>query len=170
MWALAKLELRTAIGVLLLMASAMYVVFSFIPSEEVQELRRAERVFGQMSGEQTLESSGFFEAYPDGGPSDFVEFLNSDEGAKVWPQTTREYYNRPYSDDQTPTVKGRLLRPNDVDFRPYEVDPEGGKQLIYIPDDEGGAFELQVYLVPDEGPLHTTRLPFPSESRGVTLP
>ncbi len=131
------------------------------------QLQRGERVMHSMMGEENLESAGFFEAYPEGRPSDFMEFLEAEQGESLWPPTPREF--RAQADvPELARDSEQPLTPEALKFVAYEVDPgDPIRQIVYIPNDEEGVFDLRGYVDPTESPIHTWTLPFPTDAEPI---
>lgn len=129
------------------------------------DLNQAQQVLYQMMGEENLRAVGFFEMYPDGKPSDFMAFVETEAGSRLWPPSVSEF--RASAEGQAGQRAGRILRPDDVGFSAYQVDPSLEKQVVYIPDDQEEVIEFQGYLSPHEGPVQTSRWEFPSSGKKI---
>lgn len=140
----------------------------YVGSAGPADLRQGQRVLVQMMGERTLEHVGFFEAYPEGGPSDFVEFVGSEKGQVLWPRTVREFH-RESTDPTRQETPGRALRPDDVGFSAWEPDPSLGRQLVYIPDDEESVMYIEGYDEAVDEPVHRWVVDFPTDARKLEL-
>lgn len=169
MHALHSMSLRTFIGGSIFVITGGYVLFSIMSTPGAEEFRMGQRVFNQMIAEETLQSGGFYEAYPEGMPSDFVAFLETEQGARFWPVTISEYHRRERMNFENQGIKGRFLIPDALSFSAHRPDFSAGKQLVYIPHDADGLIELQGHNAPDAAAIFIKRLPFPSESRGINL-
>ena len=55
------------------------------PPPPPPDLAQAAEVIREMMSTRKLEAAGFFSAYPEPKPSDFVSFINSDRGVILWP-------------------------------------------------------------------------------------
>ncbi|MFU8803846.1 MAG: hypothetical protein ACNA8W_08575 [Bradymonadaceae bacterium] len=169
-----KMTVGAFVTSLIFLGSLLYLFFAFRAPDEWYDFQTGERVLKQMMGERTLQTGGFFEAYPEGGPSDFVNYVNTEEGAIMWPMTRREYHSissldQAHASHHHKPIKGRFLRPDDVEFQPHELNPAGGRQLVYIPFDDRGIIEVRAYESPQSEPLFVSHLPFPSEHPGIEL-
>ena len=129
------------------------------------DLNQAQQVLYQMMGEENLRAVGFYEAYPEGKPSDFVAFVESEAGSKLWPPSVSEF--RSSAVGQAGQKAGRILRPDHVGFSAYEPDPSLGSQVVYIPDDEEGVIEFHGHRSAHQEPVQTSRWEFPSEGRRI---
>lgn len=149
-----------------LSAMIIVVMYQVIDSRGSRaELNQAQQALYQMMGTPNLENSGFLEAHPDKRPSDFVAFLQTDQGASLWPPSVAEFYESPQGlAGQRP---GRILRPTQVNYSAYEVDFTFQAQIVYIPLDEDGMIEFQGFLSPHEPPVQTSRWKFPSTGKEI---
>lgn len=145
------------------MCSSMLIAY-----QGPEDMRLGQRVIYQMMGEETLEHVGFFEAYPEATPSQWVEYINSEEGQFLWPRTSREFH-RDHTNPMREHTPGRLLRPTDLEYSAYEPDPALGRQLVYIPDDEEGLVHIQGFDSPFDEPIHTWSYEFPSDASFLDL-
>ncbi len=133
------------------------------------EIIQSQRALFQMMGHDNLSEAGFYDVYPDATPSDFVDFIHSEEGDVLWPATTDHVW-----EDDTPTrvvdpSTDQLMRPEGVEFVAHEVDPDRGMQLVYIPNDEDGEFIVECYIEPDERPVRVLTWEFPTAAREFDL-
>lgn len=130
------------------------------------DLQRGYRVMYQMMGEKTLEKAGFFDAHPEGTPSEFVEFVDSEEAETLWPPTDRQWRDR-YDHPDLMDDPERALSPDDLDYVAGEPDPKKTRQMVYFSDDEAGTVELRGYLNPDDEPIDEWSVEFPSEAEEI---
>jgi hypothetical protein len=160
---------RGTISIFVLLATAAVVMVRIVAPEGQEDFRQAERVIGQMTASTTLESVGFFDEYPNGSPSQFVAFLETDKGQRLWPMTIREHHQYRYDNPGISTMKGRFLRPNDVAFVASSRAPSKGRQVVYEARDDAGFIELRGYDPEHEGPVFLRQIPFPSQYNGLEL-
>ncbi len=130
-------------------------------------LNQGQRVLYQIMGEDNLQQVGFYDAYPQGRPSDFVEFVNSEEGEVMWPKTASEYYSTHDPTRRPGSGPDRILQPSALTFTPHEVDPSAGKQVVYIPHDDLGKIEFRSYRDPQRDPFQTSKWDFPSDGKAI---
>ena len=128
-----------------------------------RSLLRGHAVIVEMTGEPNLEKAGFYDAYPDGSPSDFVEFMDSEEGEAYWPPTNREYRQQFEHPDLVDEPQ-RALSPNNLVYVAHRPDDAEMRQLVYIPDDDAGQLELIGYRDPGDAPLYEWTVDFPSDA------
>lgn len=117
------------------------------------KLQRGHNAFAEMTQETKLEDAGFYDAYPEGTPSEFVEFVDTIDargpdatGAEQW------------------QIAFDALSPEDLVYSPRKPDPDQSRQLVYIPDDDSHRMILEGYLDPDDEPLHEWTVDFPSDA------
>lgn len=130
------------------------------------EIKLGQRIVYQMAGSQTLEKAGFFDAYPEGRPSDFVSFVQSRSGQKLWPppQRAKDDVALPsYRDDN------RLRKPADLRFAAYQRTTWDEPQVVYIPDDANQQLILHGYDPGHEEPLYVYDFDFPTNASEIRL-
>ena len=147
-------------------ASTMWCLDCFESSYDT-ELNQGQRVLYQMMGPENLQYAGFFDEYPEARPSDFVEFINSEQGQILWPPTMSEHRDNADPTKRSGSSTGRLLQPDGITFTPHAVNPTAGKQVVYIPHDDVGKIEFKSYLSPDERPFKTSMWDFPSTGKEI---
>lgn len=96
-----------------------------------------------------LSRSAFYVAYPDGKPSDFVNYIFSDIGTAEWPPS--DAWADEMVREQMRAIHKPLM-PDGVAFVPLQADPQGGMQLVVKFDDEKGVVILEGYADPGQGP------------------
>jgi hypothetical protein len=166
-----KEALLILFSMVIMVGSTFYICHGIYRSSEgPSDMRMGQRVVYQMMGQQTLEHLGFFERDPEAEPSDFVAFIDSEEGEVLWPPTMREHgaAQRDYAANYRP-IEGRLLRPNGLEYNAYEPDPTLGRQLVYFPDDEAGVVHIHGYDEPFDEPVHRWVYEFPTEAMLLEL-
>lgn len=153
--------LRVLLPCLLFVATAGYMCKTCYYDSYDLNLNLGKTALVEMMEPKHLEAAGFYELYADPTPSDFVEFINSKEGQKLWPVTTAEWRA---SFDHPKAVESpeRNLLPERTDFHAHEPDPSDHRQIVYIPLDDTGQIELVGYLDPDEKPVYEWTVPFPA--------
>ncbi len=161
--------LRGTLGGLVFIVTATLWYLNCLDATHDPGLNQGQRAMYQMMGEETLKRAGFYDIYPDGRPSDFVEFIESEEGQKLWPQTTDEYYSSHDPTRRPGSGPDRILQPSQITYTPFEVDPSAGKQVVYIPHDDLGKIEFRGYRDPQRGPFQTSKWPFPSDANPIDL-
>lgn len=128
------------------------------------EIVQGQRALFQMMGYANLKKADFYDHHPHGTPSDFVAFLDSEQGEVLWPPTT----DHVWEEDSTTRVRdsstGRVLRPESVEFVAHEVDPDLGRQLVFIPDDQEMRMTVECYDDPDGRPVNILQWDFPTNA------
>ncbi|MGM0558447.1 MAG: hypothetical protein ACQEVA_18830 [Myxococcota bacterium] len=130
------------------------------------EIQTGQRIIYQMAGSQTLDKAGFFDAYPDGRPSDFVSFVQSRHGQKLWPSSQRaknDVASPSYRDDN------RLRKPADLTFAAHERTTWDRPQVVYIPDDANQQLLLHGYDPGHEEPMYEYDFDFPTDAGEIPL-
>ncbi len=126
------------------------------PPPPPKDLADGALVIREMMSPRKLDAAGFYRAYPDPKPSDFVSFINSDLGAILWPP--RE--DSPFADDleiEQSRAIGETVIPKGIAFRRNRPDPEGGRQIVYRDDDKNGEIVVEAYIDPRAEPVFTRR-------------
>lgn len=162
-----SLGIRGSLAALLFVATGMIWFMNCYEDSHDSELSQGQRVIYQMMGAENLERAGFFDEYPEARPSDFVEFVDSEQGEVLWPPTTAEYYASHDPTRRPGSGPGRQLQPNNITFTPYRVDPSGGKQVVYVPHDDLGKMEFRGYRSPDAEPFQISMWDFPSTGQAI---
>ncbi len=155
------------LGFVVTAAIAAHLLVKWSAQPGSVELRQGQRIVYQIMGEETLREVGFYKAYPQGRPSDFVRFADSHQARRLWPQSVSEF-----NDSDQKLAKpdpGRVLRPDDLSFSAHEPDSTRGKQIVYIPHDEEGQIEVRGYETPDAEPVFTYEWDFPTDAGKIPL-
>ena len=121
-----------------------------------KDLTDGSLVIREMMSSRKLDAAGFYRAYPDPKPSDFVSFINSDLGAILWPP--RE--DSPFADNsqiEPSRATGEAMIPKGIAFKRNRPDPDGGRQIVYRHDDENGEIVVEAYVDPKTEPVFTRR-------------
>ena len=164
---LRRMPAKTFIGFLITAAVTAYFIINFSSQPGSVEVRQGQRIMYQMMGQETLQKAGFFRAHPAGDPSDFVSFVNTPEGRRLWPATVSEYKSN--------SVPGagrdphRVLQPDALCFSAHQPDPAGGPQIVYLPHDDTGQMEIRGYDSPDAEPVFTYTWDFPTDAGEIPL-
>ena len=143
-----------------------YALFAWYGGSYDRSLLRGHEVIVQISGEETLKQAGFYSAYPEGRPSDVVDFVDGDEGQVQWPKTDREYRDQ-FAHPDLVDSPGRALMPRDLEFVAHQRELEAGRQIVYVPRDDEGVLDIRGYA--DDDPLYEWELQFPSDAAEIDL-
>lgn len=125
-----------------------------------RDLVDAARVIEEMLSYRRLEAAGFYDAYPDPRPSDFVSYINSDLGVMLWPPREGSPFTDPFEMEASRSI-GETVIPKGIAYRRNRCDPEGGRQIIYRADDESGEVVVEAYADPSVEPVLTRRWKLP---------
>ncbi|MFP4596886.1 MAG: hypothetical protein ACLFVJ_01455 [Persicimonas sp.] len=71
------------IGVVVTIAITAYIFGDCAEQPGSAQVRQGQRIIYQMMGEETLREVGFYEAHPQGRPSDFVAFVETERRSAV---------------------------------------------------------------------------------------
>jgi hypothetical protein len=119
-------------------------------------LAKGALVIREMMSPRKLDSAGFYRAYPEPKPSDFVRFINSDVGAILWPPREDSPFADESESDHSRAI-GEPVIPKGIAFRRNRPDPEGARQIVYRADDDTGEIVVEAYTNPAEEPVFTRR-------------
>lgn len=131
-------------------------------SEAPPELNQAVKVVGKMLTPRNLSRSAFYAAYPDGKPSDFVNYMFSPMGTVEWPPAAD---NREGLTVQDLRAAGITPMPKDVRLVPHTADPRYRKQVVVSADNVRGMVIAKGYIESDKEPVLVKEWPL----RRVTL-
>jgi hypothetical protein len=132
------------------------------------EIQVGQRIIYQMAGSQTLDKAGFYETYSDARPSDFVSFLQSRSGQKLWP---------PSKQDQTssnePSYRlessNRILKPENLSFAAGERTSWDQPQVVYAADDANNKLLVRGYDPGKDEPMYVYDFDFPTDAGEIPL-
>lgn len=159
--------LKTIVAFALTFGGIAYYIISNSEQPGSPTLQQGQRVMYQVMGKETLRAAGFYRAHPTARPSDFVEFAQTPQGRRLWPQSVSEFRDR-----QVPGFKRsppRVLKPDYLTFAPNKPDPSGGTQIVYVPRDDTGQIEIQGHERPDAKPVFIYTWDFPTDAGKVPL-
>lgn len=146
------------------------------------ELRQAARAMHQMTTRSILSRSCFYVAYPDGSPSDFVDYLFSPLGAAEWPpRDGRTAPGEELSPDQAimretmafeaeqAKAAGLAVLPGSVRISRMQRRDPTAKELVLRPDDSKGVVVATGYMANQSEPVTASewKLPTGSPDQGV---
>ena len=140
----------------LIASAATYVSCQTPPPPPPKDLTEGALVILEMMSPHKLDAAGFYRAYPDPKPSDFVSFINSDLGAILWPPRA----DSPFADDseiEQSRAIGETVIPKGIAFKRNRPDPDGGRQIVYRDDDQTGEIVVEAYIDPMAEPIFTRR-------------
>lgn len=131
------------------------------------EIQTGQRIMYQMAGSQTLDKAGFYDVHPDGAPSDFVAFVQSRRGAKLWPSEPKS--DRGFEPSYRQTSSPRIVKPADLTFAAYERTSRDGPQIVYRPDDANQKLIIEGYDPGSEEPAFVYDFDFPTDAGEIPL-
>lgn len=113
------------------------------------DLEQAAQMVHSMSSADRLKISTFPMVYPEGKPSQFVQWFFSTLGTREWPLTAAEFKAQ---FDET-IIPGYPLLPEDVAFSRQKPDLGKGRQLVVKSDDAHGTLIVEGYTQPGQKPV-----------------
>ncbi|MFC1541838.1 hypothetical protein ACFL50_05240 [Candidatus Latescibacterota bacterium] len=121
------------------------------PKPEASTLEKAANAVHWMIAPVNLSRSSFTVAFPNGKPSDYVNYMFSDMGVAEWP---------PHEDSgefTLPEMKAMRIPffPAGVEISQLEPDPEYGMQIVIKDDDNRGVVIVEGYSDPSQPPVMT---------------
>lgn len=121
-------------------------------------LERAVSVCASQLAPMNLSRSAFYVAYPDGKPSDYVQFVFSTLGAAEWPPVEGGGEFSP--EEQRGMQALNQLLPANIDFAPLRPDPgKTGLQVVFKADDGKGVVIFEGYASATDKPLLVVERP-----------
>jgi|GEM_PF-1280599 len=110
------------------------------------QLKQASFAMAKMATQKALSRSCFYMIYPNGKPSDFVEYLFSDLGVAGWPLA--------FDEQEVEQMKavGMVPLPREVVVSPRERQKPQQKELVLVPDDASNKIEAKGYLPEQDSP------------------
>ncbi len=115
------------------------------------ELRKGIQVVGYMSATRQLKRSSFLAVYPEGKPSDFVNWMFSPFGTAEWPPT-EAMAEMDEMEGMAARSIGAPMLPKAVRLFPFKLDAEAKKQVVVKADDATGQIIVEAYLDPKSPP------------------
>lgn len=167
MHGLRKMPVGMFINFLIVSALVVWGIMKLGEQPGSVELRQGQRIMYQVMGAKTLRKAGFYDAYPSATPSDFVSFVQTDRGERLWPQTVGDYKSS--SIPGAERDPGRVLQPDSLSFAAHSPDPSAGKQIVYVPLDDAGQMEVRGYEDPQAEPVFVYTWDFPTDAGEVPL-
>ncbi|QPJ62367.1 MAG: hypothetical protein G3M70_11005 [Candidatus Nitronauta litoralis] len=152
------MQQSTRIILLLVLPLTIYGTFFFLKDccepEGDPELRKGIQLVRYMSAPWQLRRSSFLVFYPDGKPSDFVNWMFSPFGTAEWPPTEGMVEMDEMVGMQARSIGAPIL-PNSVRMSSFQLVSEPGKQVVVKADDTRGMILVEGFLDP-EGPPEIT--------------
>ncbi len=117
---------------------------------EPPELKKAAHVIRYLSAKNQLKRSSFWVVYPEGKPSEFVNWMFSAFGSAEWPP--HEDTADPMELEQARSIRAPII-PKDVALVPLAPNPDLKKQVVVRFDDAKGLLIANGYLDPAQPPV-----------------
>ena len=136
-----------------------------------REVQIGQRIIYQMAGKETLRKAGFYDEYPTAKPSDFVRFVSSGGGEKLWPPVEGTAGNDRAVDvpSSRQSSSNRVLKPRKLTFSARERTNPDQPQVVYYGDDEKGKIIVEGYDPGKEKPVYTYDFDFPTDAGEIPL-
>ena len=152
------------------MAGMGWLISKWSTQPGSREIRVGQRIMYQIMGAETLSKTEFYDRYPDGTPSDFVEFATSPAGEKLWPPAEGEGESSRDSliQDRMDNTN-RLRRPDILTFSAREFEPGVFPQIVYVPRDEEHKMIIKGYDRGDRKPEFVYDWKFPTDAGHIPL-
>ena len=112
-----------------------------------QDIREAAASIKGSSSPRMLTRSAFYVAYPDGKPTDYVNYIFSTMGSAEMPYAFDEF-----EAEQMRSI-GQVPFPSTVTLVPHSRDATADRQLVVSADDERGMLIVRGYLKGTEEPV-----------------
>ena len=116
---------------------------------EPTEFEKAANAVHWMILPHNLSRSAFTVAFPEGLPSEFVNYMFSDMGVAEWPPYED---SGEFSPEELKFIRIPLI-PKDIELVPLYPDPEVEKQLVIKFDDNRGMLIVEGYNDPEQEPV-----------------
>ena len=152
----------------LLMGGMGYVISKCSEQPGSREVRVGQRIMYQIMGSETLHKTEFFDRYPDAAPSDFVAFLESPAGERLWPPAEGEGEEK-VVDVPGRSSSNRIRRPPSLTFSAREPTPGESPQIVYVPDDANQKMVIEGYDPGNEEPVFEYDWKFPTDAGAIPL-
>ena len=125
------------------------------------DLRQGARVIRDMVSVEKLRAAGFFEAYPDPKPSDWMSFVQSELGVVLWPPREDGPFASELEIEQSRAI-GETVIPAGLTFSAERPDTEKARQIVFRADDATGEIVVEGYVDPNSAPVFTERWSLPN--------
>ena len=120
-----------------------------------------------MSAKRQIERSSFLFVFPEGKPSDFVNWMFLTLGTAEWPDSEAMAEMDPIIREQAKSIRAPLI-PKDVGIVPLAPNPAFGKQVVVKFDNNRHLLIVEGYLDFKGTPVITRELKFPQWKNSKT--
>lgn len=149
------MQQSTRIILMLVLPLTIYGTFFFLKDccepEGDPELRIGIQLVRYMSAPWQLKRSSFLAVYPNGKPSEFVNWMFSPFGTAEWPPTEAMVEMDEMEGMQARSIGAPIL-PKGVKMSPFKLNPDSGKQVVIKADDVKGMILVEAFLDPNLPP------------------
>lgn len=153
--------------ILSILVSTLFL-YSCTETETVSpEIKRGVHVVQYMASKRQIQRTSFPFTYPEGKPSDYVNWMFSALGAAVWPDTEDMAEMDPMIAEQAKSI-GAPLIPKGVRIVPLSPNPKFEKQIVVKFDDARRLLIVEGYLDSKGIPVITKKLKFPDWNSSKT--
>ena len=136
------------------LTAIFFLTFLFLAACEgpvPTDLDRAAKVVRYMSREDVLPTTTFAIKYPDGTPSDFVDWFLSEEGRSHWPASLSNADSNAEIRKEAYELNAPIV-PRNMVFLAHKPDRKQGRQLVVKPDDGRNLIIVEGYADPNALP------------------
>ncbi len=156
------MQQSTRVILLLVLPLSIYAIFFLLKNccepEGDPSLRKGIQLVRYLSAPKQIKQSSFLAIYPQGKPSDFVNWMFSIFGTAEWSPPNFSLEMEEMEGTQT-LSRGMPLLPRDVRLFPFKLNAEFGKQVVVKADDAAGLILVEGYLDPKTPPNQSEQWP-----------
>ncbi len=128
------------------------------------DLEQGIRVVRYMASKNQLRRSSFLVVYPEGKPSDFVNWMFSTFGTAEWPPSEEMAEMDPMTLEQAKSIRMPII-PKGVAIVALKPDEERGRQVVIRADDARGVLIVEGYADPGQAPVAQSLIKIPKVKR-----
>ncbi len=154
-----------AIAIVLIACVAMLLSTRCDLDNAPADLKQAASVIRYELRPRNLERSAFAAVFPNGKPSDWIDFRSSTLGAAESLYSEEDAEGDPHIREQAKSIRMPLL-PKGVRIISWEVDKEAGRQIVLRSDNATGKVIVEGYTDPTEPPVLKRAYTLPKVSPG----
>ncbi|MFC1650495.1 hypothetical protein ACFL2X_02895 [Candidatus Latescibacterota bacterium] len=150
---------------ILLFSIAVFVIITRSgtkPKTEATSLEKAANAVHRMISPTYLSRSSFTVAFPDGVPSEYVNYIFSEMGVAEWPpfEDSGEFTLQELKSMRIPYI------PTGIEISQLEPDPDYGAQIVLKHDDSRNMVIVEGYTDPSQPPVITREKELPKVMPG----
>lgn len=138
---------------IVIVACAIMVWFARCESDNAPaDLQQAASLIRWQLRPRNLARSTFPATFPNGQPSDWIDFQYSSLGTAERTNSEEEAGKDPRIREQARAIRMPLL-PKGIRIVPWKVDKQGGRQIVLSSDNAGGKVIVEGYTDPTQSPV-----------------